>query len=474
VKISLFLLLYFTKIKYNCTFAISLKTVRNYPVLVLKIKYVIHKFSLMKNIQFLKSSFLNPSVLFLSVLALSFTAGVHASILKNNLLTVDIQSNQMLSTVPQDTVYSFVDKMPEFPGGEKEVIKFLSKTMLYPEEAQKKGDHGKVIVQFVITKTGKVEKAKVLKGVSPELDNEALRVIGLLPDWNPGELNGEKVNVYRIIPILFQNVSPEDAWEVTDKTMVLIDNVKMPVSFNPAILNFDKFASVVVLKPFPETEKSKLMSKYGKAAENGVLLLTSNKSDIKYSLPDSTLNTIKKNSAGCKEDATLPLFPGGDEKLLSYIEDSIQYPFVARRTKTEGKVLIQFMVDTNGKVSNATVVRAVDYFLNKEAVRVVNSLPAWTPGAQCGTKINFIITVPVVFKLDLPKTEKSEWVRNKKTIVLLDGVRLPDTFQLEWLQYENLASYQVLQPTSKEITKKLKSQYGHDAEYGVIVITSHK
>ena len=428
----------------------------------------------MKNIQFLKSSFLNPSVLFLSVLAISFTAGVHASKLKNNPLPVDIQSNQTASTTPQDTVYSFVDKMPEFPGGEKEVIKFLSKTMLFPEEAQKKGDHGKVIVQFVITKTGKVEKAKVLKGVSTELDNEALRVIGLLPDWNPGELNGEKVNVYRIIPILFQNVSPEDAWEVTDKTVVLIDNVKMPVGFNPAILNFDKFTSVNVLKPFPENEKSKLMSKYGKAAENGVILLTSNKSDIKYSLPDSTLNTIKKNTAGCKEDATLPLFPGGDVKLLSYIQDSIQYPFVAKRTKTEGKVLVQFIVDTNGKVSKARVVRAVDYFLNKEAVRVVNSLPDWTPGAQCGIKMNFIITVPVIFKLDLPKTEKSDWVRNKKTIVMLDGVRLPATFELEWLQYENLASYQVLQPTSTEVIKKLKSQYGGDAVNGVILIGSRK
>ena len=428
----------------------------------------------MKNIQFHKSSFFNPSVLILSVLAISITAGVQASNLKNNSLPPDIQSNQTVSTTPQDTVYSFVDKMPEFPGGEKEVVKFLSKTMLFPEEAQKKGDHGKVIVQFVITKTGKVENAKVLKGVSPKLDNEALRVIGLLPDWNPGELKGEKVNVYRIIPILFQNVSPEDAWEVTDKTVVLIDNVKMPAGFNPAILNFDKFASVQVLKPFPEKEKSTLMSRYGKAAENGVLLLTSNKSDIKYSLPDSTLNTIKKNTAGCKEDATLPVFAGGDVKLLSYIADSIQYPFVAKRTKTEGKVLVQFMVDTNGKVSNAKVVRAVDYFLNKEAVRVVNSMPDWTPGTQCGTKINFLITVPVIFKLDIPKTEKVDWIRNKKTIVLLDGVRLPATFELEWLQYENLASYQVLQPTTKEVIKKLKSQYGGDAANGVIVITSRK
>jgi len=247
----------------------------------------------MKNIQFSKCRFLNPAMLLIPALALSFTINVKASSLKNNQLTGDVQSNSTTPTVTKDTVYSFVEKMPEFPGGEKEVVKFLSQTMKFPEEAQKKGEHGKVIVQFVISNTGKVENAKILKGVSPDLDNEALRVIGLLPAWIPGEQNGEKVSVYRIIPIMFQNVSPEDAWEANVKTVVVIDNVKMPSIFNPTIINYDKFASVVVLKPFPEKEKSKLISKYGKQAENGVILVTTNKKEIQYSLPDSVLNPSK-------------------------------------------------------------------------------------------------------------------------------------------------------------------------------------
>jgi TonB family protein len=301
-----------------------------------------------------------------------------------------------------------------------------------------------------------------------------LRVVGLLPDWTPGEQDGKKVAVYRIIPILFQQVSPEDAWQVTEKTVVVIDKVRMPDSFNPSVLNFDKFATVNVLKPFPEKEKSRLKSKYGKQAENGVILVTTNKNEIQYSLPDSTLASLKSQAAECKEEAVLPAFPGGEVKMLGYIADSIQYPFVAKRTKTEGKVFVRFMVDTAGKVSNATVARSVDYFLNKEAIRVISSMPAWTPGALCDKKINFYVTVPVIFKLDLPKVEKKEWERTDKTIVLLDGVRLPVSFQLEWLKYENLASYKVLQPTTKEITKQLQHQYGHDAAYGVILIESRK
>ncbi len=429
----------------------------------------------MKNIQSQKNRapFKYETIVLFAFL-IFFTAPMWALPLKNNNPTTDLPTDQQVQNSSKDSVYSFVDKMPEYPGGEKEVVKFLSQTMRYPEEALKNGHFGKVVVRFVISKTGKVENATVVRSVSPELDAEALRVIGLLPDWTPGEQNGEKVAVYRIIPILFQKISPEDAWQVNEKTVVVIDNVKMPAPFNSNVLNLNQFSTVKVLKPFPEKEKSRIMSKYGKTAENGVILLTTNKNNIQYSFPDSTFTTLKNEYPACNEEATLPTFPGGETSMLKYIADSIQYPFVAKRLKTQGKVMVRFTVDTNGKVANIVPIRNGDYFLSKEAVRVISTMPDWIPGGQCGKILNFVVTVPVNFKLDLPVQEKKEWEKNDKTIVLLDGVRLPASFQLGWLRYENLTSYKVLPPTTKEEIKKLKSQYGRDAEYGVIVITSKK
>jgi TonB family protein len=421
----------------------------------------------MKNSHSHKCLFPFFTVIILFAFLFSFTSKVQASQSKTTQQNYNLQDNL---NSPKDSVYNFVEKMPQYPGGEIEVIKFLSQAMRYPEEALKKGDNGKVIVQFVISKTGKVENAKVLRGVSPELDNEALRVIGLLPDWTPGEQNGEKVAVYRIIPVLFKKISPEDAWEVNEKTVVVIDNVKMPANFNINILNIDKFSTVTVLKPFPDKVKSKIISKYGKPAENGVVILTSNKNEIRYSASDTTLNPVKNLDPNCQESLSLPTYPGGETKLLGYIADSIQYPFVAKRLNTEGKVYVQFEVDTLGKVSNAKVVRAADYFLNKEAVRVVNTLPNWIPGSLCNKKLNFLVIVPVTFKLNLPVTIKKDWERNDKTVIMLDDARLPNTFQLEWLRYENLSSYKVLQPTTKEVIKQLEHQYGHDAANGVILI----
>lgn len=405
----------------------------------------------MNNYQFSKLNFAKLTIALIFIFSFSFVANA-----KNN-------------SAPQlnnDSVYALVEKMPEFPGGEKALISFLNQTIIYPEKALKKKEYGKVIVQFAVGKSGKVENPKVLRGVSSSLDEEALRVIGLLPDWIPGEQNGEKVAVYRALPIVFKNMSPEELWQPTEKTLVVIDSVKMPEQFDTKILNPEKLVSAIILKPFPKEEKLRLVSKYGKQAAEGVILITTKKDEIQYSLADSTDNTINK---GCEEQASVPEFKGGKAKLFKYLADSIQYPFVAQRTKTEGKVYVQFLVKKDGEIDDAKIVRSVDYYLDKEALRVINSMPAWIPSKKCNEKLDILVTMPVTFKLNLSANEKG-WQRNEKTIILLNGKRLPAFFNLDWLSYANIASYKVLQPDSKEITKKLVSKYGKDAVNGVVLI----
>jgi len=401
-----------------------------------------------------------PFITLVLVLFITFTGSLSATQLRMN----------QIQQETTDSVYAIVDKMPEFQGGEKALVAFLNQTISYPAEALKKKEQGKVIVQFVIAKNGKIENAKVLRSVSPSLDNEALRVIGLLPDWTPGEQNGEKVAVYQILPVVFQIPSEESLWEVNEKTIIMIDGVKMPSKFNTNILNNSKLSSVMILKPFPKEEKSKLIAQYGRDAANGVVLISTNKEEIYYSLAD-TIDTAKNDT--CKEKTKIPEFPGGKTELIRYITDSIQYPFVAKQLKTEGKVIVRFKVDKTGKVNDAQVMKPVDYFLDKEALRVINTLPEWKPGTKCGQNISIFVTMPVTFKLDLPADQK-EWERNDKTIVLLDGERLPASFDLSWLNYANLSSYKVLQPTTKEVSKNLVKEYGKDAVNGVILIESKK
>ena len=369
--------------------------------------------------------------------------------------------NQVMAPT-QDSVYSIVDSMPKFPGGEKALMNYVYRNTRYPAEAYKKKQEGKVILQFVINKQGLVENAKVARGVSPALDKVALRVVNSFPAWIPGIQNELNVAVSMTLPIAFKYVAIDSTnWDINEKTLVIIDDVKMPETFNIDILNLGRFNDVKVFKPFPEQEKARLMKEYGKQAADGVVLIKSNKYEMYYALADST---------GCKEAAAIPQFEGGNDVLLKHIADSIQYPFVPKRLKTEGKVIVRFTVDKTGKINDAKVVKSLDYFLDKEAIRVINTLPNWIPGTQCNQKVNIVVTMPVNFTLDVPATEKAVWKPNEKTVVMLDGVRLPSVFDLSWVSYTNLTSYKVLEPKTKEVIKQLTKEYGKDAVNGVVLI----
>ena len=105
----------------------------------------------------------------------------------------------------EDDVFSSCEWMPSFPGGDVALMKYIKDNMIYPPEALKNKIEGKVIVQFVVTKTGKVGKVKVARAVNKELDQEAVRLIKMLPDFSPGRNNvGEPVNVWYTIPITFK------------------------------------------------------------------------------------------------------------------------------------------------------------------------------------------------------------------------------------------------------------------------------
>jgi len=100
-------------------------------------------------------------------------------------------------------VFFIVEDMPEFPGGDLALRKYLASQIKYPVIAQENGIQGKVYVTFVVGKDGKVSNARIARGVDPSLDKEALRVVMGLPTWKPGKQRGKPVNVSYTVPINF-------------------------------------------------------------------------------------------------------------------------------------------------------------------------------------------------------------------------------------------------------------------------------
>lgn len=100
-------------------------------------------------------------------------------------------------------VFFIVEDMPEFPGGDLALRKYIANSIKYPVIAQENGIQGKVYVTFVVGKSGKVTNASIARGVDPSLDKEALRVVNALPTWKPGKQRGKPVNVSYTVPINF-------------------------------------------------------------------------------------------------------------------------------------------------------------------------------------------------------------------------------------------------------------------------------
>ena len=104
----------------------------------------------------------------------------------------------------EDEVYHVVDDMPEFPGGMDKLLQFINDNMQYPTKAQTEGIQGKVIVQFIIDEDGYIIEPNIVRSVESSLDNEALRLIKMLPKWKPGTLKGKAIKVKYTVPVAFK------------------------------------------------------------------------------------------------------------------------------------------------------------------------------------------------------------------------------------------------------------------------------
>lgn len=193
--------------------------------------------------------------------------------------------SKALAAEMKDSRFQTVDVMPEYPGGMSECMKFMSETVKYPSEAYKRGIEGRVIVGFVVNKDGNIADTKIVRSVDPTLDEEALRVIGLMPKWKPGMKDGSPVDVTFAIPVTFSLTDgASDGTTVTvvgAKDTVRSSDILQPVEKEPLVvidgvetdnemlqkLSSERIASVHVLKG----ESAEQL--YGEKGRNGVILV---------------------------------------------------------------------------------------------------------------------------------------------------------------------------------------------------------
>lgn len=243
-----------------------------------------------------------------------------------------------------EPVFEVVENAPEYPGGTPALMEFLSKNVRYPEAAHKAGVQGRVVAQFIVEKNGSISNVKIVKSVNPDLDGEAIRVVSTMPVWIPGKQRGQAVRVKFTVPVMFRLSGGPAAQEIKDS----------------------KLSEVVVT---------------GYGGDEGV-----NPAPVIFEVVEQ-----------------MPKYPGGVNGMMQYLARTIKYPVVAQESKTEGRVIVQMVVNKEGQVTNTKVIKSVSPELDAEAIRVVSGMPRWEPGMQKGQAVNVKYTMPIMFRLEKPQ-----------------------------------------------------------------------
>jgi TonB family protein len=113
---------------------------------------------------------------------------------------------QQPATVPETRPFELynLERAPVFPGGEKALGNYLFSTIKYPEDARRNRQEGMVVLAFTVGRDGVIQDVEIVRGVSPSIDAEALRVVRSMPTWQPGEMGGQKVDVRYTLPVRFK------------------------------------------------------------------------------------------------------------------------------------------------------------------------------------------------------------------------------------------------------------------------------
>lgn len=236
-----------------------------------------------------------------------------------------------------EKIFTTIDSVPEFPGGMPALISYLSSNIKYPENARSNNIQGKVVVKFVVCKDGSLCDETIIKSVDSSMDKEVIRVVKAMPKWKPGKQKGEAVKVYYTLPVTFKLQGQE-----------------------------------------------------------------------KDTLPD-TRDYLLKNDNPKSNEATqgliydaveqIPEFPGGMTALQRFLALNIRFPEEAKKKDIQGRVILRFVVNADGSISNIETQINPGGGLAEEGIRVIKIMPLWKPGTMGGKPVRVYYTLPITFKL---------------------------------------------------------------------------
>lgn len=356
---------------------------------------------------------------------------------------ITIFSSYSQTDVRQEELFTVVDSMPEYPGGNNAMHAFISNNLIYPKKALKNKIEGKVYLNVIIETDGSVSNIKVLKGIGSGCEKEAVRLVSVMPKWKPGFHNGTKVRVSLTLPIGFKSpLKKEDIIHTKvdhpasysglgQKDFFINTNLIYPIGIimNKIIDTIDVYFIVEtdgsptnvrlknhknefnpyelealrVVSKLPNCEPGYIKGKPVRTQVRTQVIFDYNDIDTSYTKTIGKIYYGKEffyyKRKGINELDSMPEFPGGISELYKYLSKHIKYPIKAKMNGEQGKVYVNFVVEPDGSISNCRIIWGPSVSLNNEALRVIRNMPEWKPGIEKGEYVRVSFNLPIKFTL---------------------------------------------------------------------------
>ena len=244
-----------------------------------------------------------------------------------------------------------------FVGGEDALRGYLSRNINYPESSRNKNSQGQVSLGLTIGRDGSVCDVKLLKSSGDEsLDNEAVRVANMMPKWSPAYEDGTPIRSYFMLSVVFE-LQP-DVW-------------------------YDEF-------------------RYSQStdAPKGEFRMVSHAKKSEGYDSDYAEEEVEEEAIEMTPDKKAE-FPGGFQAMYKFLSKNIKYPAVSLNSGSQGTTTLRFVVEKDGIISRVEILKSSgDPYLDKEAIRVLGTMPKWSPGERQGMPVRSYFVLPVKFTIN--------------------------------------------------------------------------
>ena len=364
------------------------------------------------------------------------------------LLSACYGAQAQVQAADNSQVYTYVEQMPVFPGGQEALVKGLSSTIVYPTEALQQRISGKVIVKYVVDASGRVQDVQVARSAHPLLDAEAVRAVGTLPAYTPGQQSGRVVPVSLTLPIQFElpaNIEqilatrtaaqsgkaatsgaqfpggpealaayleavpyPEAAKASKAEGRIFVQ-CKISAEGKAEYINAIRPTENTSRRKAPSNNKAVAQSLLVQAAEQAVAAMPLWKPAISNGIPVASAQTLPvyfyltsapPSSVYVYADQ-MPVFEGATDikRLEANIQRSVRYPAEALRNRMGGTALAYFEVDEQGQMSPVEILKPVYPAIDEEVARAVSTQKVLKPAMHQGKPVKVFYIIPLTFAI---------------------------------------------------------------------------